>query len=149
MINASVKLFNESLHFLTCKWGGLTPPIGVDIVFGCHWLLGLVPILFYYGQLRMAFNYKGLPHALPTPISPSQLNHELTLGSFTHLFCLTMVPDVSTASIVSPPPDPDLQHLLPTYHHLFEAPKSLPPPGLVDHQIPLQPSTDPIKVHHY
>lgn len=46
-------------------------------------------------------------------------------------------------------PQPDINHILQSYSHIFDEPKSLPPKRTFDHHIPLEPNSKPVNAQPY
>ncbi|KAL4196488.1 hypothetical protein AMTRI_Chr04g183510 [Amborella trichopoda] len=116
---------------------GLQPVFGYDVVLETQWLCTLGPIVWDFAELQMKFY-----------IERKELLERLAQkkkGVLLQLFSLG-APQLQTTSS---PVSADLQQLLDKYNRVFSEHKSLPPPHIHDHKIPLLPGKSPIRVKPY
>ncbi|CAM8941280.1 unnamed protein product [Rhodiola kirilowii] len=143
------------------------PPIyGADAVLGAQWLAELGPILFDYKALRMSFEHVGKTVELNglqqqasfMQISLGQFKRMTKVDSVASYYQLIASERFDTQQSATLPAIPDeltspqkltLQQMLLKYTTVFDKPRGLPPPRVVDHHIPLLPGVAPVNVRPY
>lgn len=133
----------------------VVPLRGAELVLGVEWLKTLGPVVTDYNALTMAFMKEGQLVQLQ---GEAQTNLEEATLHQLRLLVSTQAIDTFYQIQLSPPspntePSPSaitwLDPLLDSYSHLFEEPKTLPPPRQTDHTIPLLTGANPVNVKPY
>lgn len=138
---------------------------GLDVVLGMQWLRTLGPCVHDHNELTMEFQWKGKRVKLAgnamqntKPMTFSQLNSIIQEGGVSGLATLNRIDDEHEKKCEECGTEIDqLEGALPIaakglirqYQKVFEEPKQLPPVRNIDHQIHLQPGTNPINVRPY
>ncbi|KAH9779621.1 hypothetical protein KPL71_007762 [Citrus sinensis] len=124
------------------------PVTACQMVLGVQWLETLGPVETDYKKLTMTFQVGGVSHTFQglgqtsiAALTDKELNGIHGMGFFFQIIMTsTSKPKVHSL---------DMSRLLADFSHVFESPTSLPPRRSHDHQIPLQPSAEPVSVRPY
>ncbi|XP_026435782.1 uncharacterized protein LOC113333565 [Papaver somniferum] len=132
----------------------LLPLGGHDLVLGVDWLKQLGDIIFNFSKLSISFRHNGKKITLTgtqDKASCSMMScnaatrffKKHTHGLMGHLF------SISSSTIPTPPPPPQVSELFNHYSDVFSEPKSLPPQRNLDHSIPLKPNSEQVNMRPY